>query len=107
MNVIQLGASDQGRHLVLSAEDVVRVRLEENPTTGFRWRVRPGTGAGLVACGDDFVPVGGDAVGAGGERQLSFRPERAGTVRLELELVQAWQPQDPRGSFEVTLERRP
>lgn len=112
MSVIQLAASDQGRHLVLSAEDVVRVRLEENPTTGFRWRIRPGTGAGLVPCGDDFVPVGGGAIGAGGERLLSFRlehpdPERLGPVRLELELVQAWQAQDRRASFEITLERRP
>lgn len=107
MSVIQLGAPDRGRHLVLSSEDVVRVRLEENPTTGFRWRVRPGTGAGLVPCGDDFVPVGGGAIGAGGERLLSFRPDRAGPVRLELELVQEWQPEDRRGSFEVTLERRP
>src|SRR5262245_21975440 len=57
-----LSEQDFGRTVNVRMGEVVTVRLQENPTTGYRWAVE--TASGLEQTGDHFEA--GGAVGAAG-----------------------------------------
>lgn len=84
-------AAAAGPH-VLGRGDEVVLRLEENPTTGYRWQIAQ-SGAGELGLVDDrFVPGAGDtAPGAGGHRIVRFVGRQPGEVRLEAVLRRSWE----------------
>lgn len=64
------------------------VRLDENPSTGYRWNVE--TAEGLEIVGDSFERTG-DLIGAGGVRIFQFRPLKAGSHRLGIRKWRDWE----------------
>ena len=84
--------------------DSLRVELPENPTTGFRW-VPAELNAGIVDLrADDFLPVGGTAVGAGGVRVFRFHVKGTGSSRLQFKLSRAWESGVPSQLFEIQID---
>jgi len=89
---IELTESSGSAEHVVARQDEVVVRLEENPTTGYRWELtQSGVGRlGLVQ--DEFVPgAGGDAPGAAGRRVLRFLALAPGNVQIHAVKKRAWQ----------------
>ena len=81
-----------GQTFEVSTGDELVLRLPENPTTGYRWRVSQSDSGDLEQTGDSFAPGSDPAVpGAGGARVLSFAASRAGTVILSLVLQRPWE----------------
>ena len=76
-----LSKQDSGRTVELGPGEVVTVRLNENPSTGYKWAIE--SAGGLEPVGDDFAR-GGAALGSGGERVFKFRTPRAGSYQLRL-----------------------
>lgn len=72
----------------MEAQSVVTVRLDENPTTGYRWNIE--TAEGLEMVGDSFERAG-DAIGAGGVRVFQFRASEAGPHRLSIRKWRDWE----------------
>ena len=85
----QLDESADGREIELAAGEEFELTLDENPTTGFRWRV---TADGSPACAlvrDEFRAPTEGRPGQGGSHVWQFRADRAGQCRIELSYARA------------------
>lgn len=83
-----LNNQDQGRTVEVKAQSVVTVRLDENPSTGYRWNIEADEGLELV--GESFERSG-EAIGAGGVRVFQFRALEAGSHRLSIRKWRDWE----------------
>lgn len=90
MAVVELTKADDGTTITVSRGDEIVVRLDENPTTGYRWRVH-GSEGGVVAAGDSFALAPNARFGTGGERTFRFRADQPGAARVELTRLQPWE----------------
>jgi len=68
----------------------VRLELDENPTTGFRWLVE--SECPEVEVASDFDAPSTSALGAGGRRTFKFRVRRPGRYEVTLNHRQPWEP---------------
>ncbi len=83
-----LNNQDNGRTIEVEAQSVVTVRLDENPSTGYRWNIE--TAEGLELVGDNFERIR-DTIGAGGVRIFQFRASKAGSHRLNIRKWRDWE----------------
>ena len=90
MPAITLTRADEGRTVDVHAGDTVLVRLEENPTTGYRWAAEAGDDQVVALESSDYVQPG-SAVGGGGERLFTFRAKKAGSATVRLKLWREWE----------------
>jgi len=98
--------SDAGSTVELEPGGTLTVRLEEVPTTGYRWAVDD-VDSGIL----DFEESGYErysegGVDGGGRRTFTFRAGATGTTTLQMELRREWQPETPEDRFEVTVTVR-
>jgi len=98
---LELDGAADGQTVNLSVGQGLRLRLAENPTTGYQWSVT-GRG-GLLLESSAFTPVGASA-GGGGIRVFHWRARSAGRHQLSLAQCRAWEPIDKAlGHFELTV----
>jgi inhibitor of cysteine peptidase len=91
MSNITLTAADNGGTIEVPQGTEVLIRLEENPTTGYRWAVDQNDDAAPVPQASDFSSTPGGAAGAGGTRTFTFTAEQPGTVHLRFKLWREWE----------------
>lgn len=82
-----LSNQDNGRTVEVKAQSIVTVRLKENPTTGYRWKVETAGGLELL---DDSFEKQGDAIGAAGIRTFKFRTPETGVHKLSIRNWRDW-----------------
>ena len=101
MGDIDITAASDGELVEADVGNVIVVRLEENPSTGFRWFLDelPGN---LEAVGDAYTPFG-PAVGAGGMRTLTFHVVSGGQGRIGLVRRREWQSEPKDDIFSVGI----
>jgi len=87
-----ISSSDSGTELHVSLGETLKLRLPENPTTGYRWQVRSSGGPTLELVEDSFGQST-EAFGAGGVRWWIFRAAKEGAANLTLELCRNWEHQ--------------
>ncbi len=81
----------------------LEVRLQENPTAGFRWRVVQTGSPVCTLLGHGFDP-GADAPGQTGNHSWKFRVTSAGTAIIKLVYCRTWEDADAGArSFALTL----
>ncbi len=96
-----LSSRDSGRTIETKAGSTLTIRLEENPTTGYRWIIDE-LPAGIRKRDDRFIP--GENIGAAGTREFVFSPDRPGLHRLSLKKIRPWEKAaPPLETFEITL----
>ena len=96
-----LSEQDAGRTVEMHVGNVVTIRLQENPTTGYRWAVE--TADGLEQISDRFDA--GGALGAAGTRWFEFRPPQPGSYELRLKHWRAWEGEGSvRNRFRVNID---
>ena len=93
----QMNASQQ--EVVLG--DSFEIRLEENPTTGYRWRLRPLESKAITVESDTYQ-LEHVAVGGGGVRTWKMLTHEVGTVEIHAECVRAAGSSAAR-TFDVTI----
>ena len=103
--MIEINKTQNGAEVEVILGEPFEVRLPENPTTGFRWKIRA-DGAPTVQLEDDFFQPPGAAVGAGGGRRWRFRTAQAGSAILEMDYGRSWE-QRPAETFRVTIVVKP
>jgi inhibitor of cysteine peptidase len=98
--MIMLGDDASGQTVDLPVGQAIELRLAENPTSGFRWRV---AGDGKPACDVviDAFESGGTRPGAGGEHVWRFEGKSVGECDIELRYGRAWQRTAPSASERV------
>lgn len=79
---------DNGRSLEANIGSLITVRLEENPSTGYRWAID--TKDDLEFESDHFE-ITKSAIGAAGERVFQFRASKVGSHRLLMKNWRAWE----------------
>jgi inhibitor of cysteine peptidase len=69
--------------------ELFTIRLQANPSTGFAWQaIFDPTAVALV---DRAFEPRSQAIGAGGEEVLTFKPLRAGRATITLDLRRPWE----------------
>ena len=107
LDVVVLGAEDDGSEVELAAGQVLEVTLESNPTTGYRWEVSEVDGAVLAQVGEaEFqeAPTEGEqVVGAGGVETFRFTAA-SGETTLTLVYHRSWETDvEPEDTFTVQV----
>lgn len=88
---IDLTAADDGRVRAAKPGDTIVVRLDENPTSGYRWSVERIDATVLAAAGDEFEPDAGGRLGGGGTRILRFTVVGTGRGEMALRRSRSWE----------------
>jgi inhibitor of cysteine peptidase len=89
---------DAGKPATVAARvgDRFTVRLESNPTTGYRWRlVAPPEPAVASLADSAFERADTGTTGSGGEEVWSFVAAGAGRTRIVLEYARPWERDAP------------
>jgi inhibitor of cysteine peptidase len=89
--VLTLTQEDNGKAIELKTGDSLVVRLDENPTTGYRWAVERGSEEILNPPGSEFVQNPDAKTGAGGTRVFTFQASKPGKTSLKIKHWRAWQ----------------
>jgi inhibitor of cysteine peptidase len=88
--MIELTEHDQGREISAPLGETITLRLQENPTTGYRWALD--SAGQLQTVQNIFIPPDtGQPVGAGGTRVLQFKAARLGSHIIRLRLCRPWE----------------
>jgi inhibitor of cysteine peptidase len=103
---LTLTQADRGKSFEAHQDDVIIVRLPENPTTGYRWAIEEVDEEILEPEESDFSLSTDAGIGGGGERKLSFRAKKAGIAHLELKLARSWEESAGIDRYGVTIHVR-
>ena len=108
---IQVTGADMGRHIDLRMNQEMELRLEANPTTGYRWQVIHAAPAVLDVLAEERhapAPSAPGVVGGGGTMTWRFRAARAGQDSLELVYRRPWEPESASAqTFKCEVTVRP
>jgi inhibitor of cysteine peptidase len=104
MSEVTLTEADNGKSIAVSLHEKVILRLNETPSTGFRWAVAMGDNEIIKLSGSDYNQTSGSAVGGSGHRVFVFEVKRSGSAHLLLKLRREWEGDKSIASrFEVTI----
>jgi inhibitor of cysteine peptidase len=88
------GESFNGQTVDVSVGQTIEVRLQENPTTGFRWRLASDGGPACRII-DDALNAPAGPPGRGGEHKWTFEAIRTGECDIELRYARPWEGSEP------------
>jgi inhibitor of cysteine peptidase len=106
MSEITVTQNDRGGSFEAAPGDVVLIRLEENPTTGYRWEIEEVDTSVLDPTDTDYSMSDEAGIGGGGVRTFAFTARSSGTTRVRLRLRQEWDPENPAEDFEAAVTVR-
>jgi inhibitor of cysteine peptidase len=104
-SMVEINKTQSGADVEVILGEPFEVRLPENPTTGFRWKIHASGAPTVEVEADSFQPPDG-AVGAGGTHRWRFRTAQAGVATLEMDYGRSWE-QRPAETFRVTIHVKP
>lgn len=105
MSEVSLSKSDLGKTFHVLKGDSISIRLEENPTTGYRWVVEAVENQVLELQESSYSASPGAGIGAGGMRTFNFWARFQGTANLQLNLRREWESSNAEiDHFEVIIQ---
>ena len=90
--MLYIDESQNGRDIELRLGETVAVRLSENPTAGFRWKLDSSGAPVCTLVENDYQPSA-SAPGAGGIHRWQFQAAQVGEGRIELSSRRSWEGQ--------------
>jgi inhibitor of cysteine peptidase len=104
MSEIVITPSDQGKIFEANQGELIVIRLEENPTTGYQWEMGAVDSQIIEILDSDYSPTSGTGVGGGGTHTFRFRAKSPGRGKIQLRLRRSWEPVDAAiERFEVNI----
>jgi inhibitor of cysteine peptidase len=102
--VIEADKSYDGRTVNLRVGDGVKLSLEENPTTGYRWEFLARPEPACVIVSDAYDPNASGLAGSGGVHHWDFRAVDKGTCAVSLDYRRPWEKDAaPARTFKMTF----
>jgi len=89
--MITLTQANNSQSIEVQTGDIISIRLDENPTTGYRWKLEPDNQGVLELTQSEFVQDASAGVGGGGQHIFTFKALKAGTVSLNLKNWREWE----------------
>ena len=86
-----LTRADNNRTAELRVGERLKVRLPENPTTGFTWAIDETNSRLLALDGTEFTEPTEGSIGARGQRIFTFTTLQPGEVALKLKYWRFWE----------------
>jgi inhibitor of cysteine peptidase len=106
-NEVQVGDDHNGQKVSVKSSQLLAVRLEANPTTGYGWEVAEIDAAILQSQGEAVYEQANQnqkLVGGGGWQTFRFKPVKAGEARLKLVYRRSWEKDvEPIKTYEVQV----
>jgi inhibitor of cysteine peptidase len=91
MNQILIDQSHNNKTFDAKLNDIITITLKENPTTGYRWEL-DGVDEKIILIEDSrYSMLPNSAIGSGGTRTFTFRPQSLGKARVQLSLKREWE----------------
>lgn len=90
----ELDERAHGQEVALTVGETFRIRLAENPTTGFRWTLESSGEPVCAVISQAYEPEVGPP-GQGGSHYWELRAVQAGSGTLELVYRRSWEPATP------------
>jgi predicted secreted protein len=81
--------SDNGKTLTVTKGQVVKVQLNENPTTGYRWE--PSVSSGIQITNDSYAASTSGRMGAGGIHTWTLRITGTGNQHFDADYKRSWE----------------
>jgi predicted secreted protein len=81
--------TDNGMSIALTRGQVVKVRLNENPTTGYRWE--PSVSSGIQISDDTYTPSTPGRMGSGGVRTWTLIISGTGEQHFTADYKRSWE----------------
>jgi inhibitor of cysteine peptidase len=105
----ELALPDADHTVTVEVGQKVRIRVEGNPTTGYRWGVERIIGQAVMQRGNiEYEPASAQIIGAGGEFIVPFRAVRPGSATVVLSYRRPWEKnKPPERTFTVHLDVQP
>jgi inhibitor of cysteine peptidase len=104
MTTLNLDLHSSGQTVTVTPGDRLEIRLEENPTTGFRWCVEGDKTGVLNLEHDAFIHPVSRISGAGGTRKFIFIVAKQGHAMLRVSYRRSWEKRKPpQATFELTV----
>ncbi|HSD06777.1 protease inhibitor I42 family protein [Flavobacterium sp.] len=100
--MIVINKTFNGKKIKSKKGEAIKVQLEENPTTGYIWKIQSLDDKHIHFKEDKFEAEG-DGVGAGGIKTFYFEINNEGVSDLHIVLSNSWE-NDPADTFNVTIE---
>ena len=88
---LAIGAKDNGNQVTLENGQVLTVKLEGNPTTGYTWEMLEPEGAILRQVGEPEFNADSELLGSPGTLTLRFEAVEAGQMELRLVYHRPWE----------------
>jgi inhibitor of cysteine peptidase len=105
MSEVTLSTIDNGKIVSLKKGQMLVIRLDENPTTGYRWSTPTLNTQVLELKSDQFNQLGHGAIGGGGQRVFIFQANNVGQTKLQIQKRREWaSEQSVIDQFEATIE---
>jgi len=106
-NKVNVGDERNGQEVTIKQDQLLTVKLESNPTTGYGWEIAACDEAVLQAQGEavyEQASQGQNLVGGGGWQTFQFKPVKAGETPLKLVYRRAWEKDvEPIKDYEVLV----
>ncbi len=99
---LKLKENSNGKEIELDIGQQFTVELQENPTTGYRWRL---TSSGGPVCSivSDFFVASSHHVGSAGVHEWLFHVVSRGSAAVEMRLAREWDQSVTSRSFLLKL----
>jgi inhibitor of cysteine peptidase len=102
---LELTAEDAGSTQQLAVGQEMKVTLESNQTTGYRWAVDGEVPPQLEQVGEPTYNSESKMIGAGGQEIWTFKGAQTGSAELKLKYWRSFEPTtEPAETFVVTVD---
>jgi len=81
--------SDNGKTVTLTKGQVVKIQLDENPTTGYRWE--PSVSSGIEITDDTYTASTSGRMGAGGTHTWTLKITGTGNQNFDANYKRSWE----------------
>jgi predicted secreted protein len=82
--------TDNGKTVTVTKGQVVKIQLNENPTTGYRWE--PSVSSGILITDDTYTASTSGRMGAGGIHTWTLKFIGTGNQHFDADNKRSWEP---------------
>lgn len=87
----EVNEQQNGTSLEVKQGDIIVVKLQGNPTTGYQWAILPNNDGITELQGEPAYKSGGTALGAGGEYAFKIKAVKTGETTISMQYYRSFE----------------